>query len=131
MSTAYSQNDIHYLENPDSVVDCSFIKSGVFLNAESQDVFTEGYSIEFRNNIVIEKIDNGKYFVKSKVVFDKNCGYVLTVVESNYEQDVFKKGLKTYTEVLDTSVSENLVLLRSKAKDGDWRMLVFKKISDK
>ena len=128
MSTAYSQNDIHYLENPDSQIDCSFIMSGVFLNEETNDTYTAGYSIEFRDDTVIEKMDNGKFYVKSKVVFDKNCSYVLTVIESNYEKNVFVKGLKTYAEILETSVSENLVLLRSKSKDGEWRMFVFKKI---
>ena len=51
--------------------------------------------------------------MKSKIVFDKNCNYVLTAIENNFQKDVFVKGLKVYAEVIDISVSENLVLLRS------------------
>lgn len=129
MSTAYSQNNIHYLENSDSVPDCAFLRSGVFLNEESQDKFTDGYSIEFNNGTVIEKIANGQYFVKSKIVYDSECSYILTVIETTYPSDAIEVGLKTYTEILDTAVSENLILIRSKAKDEEWQMLVFKKIS--
>ncbi len=40
LSTTYSKNEIHFLENPDSVLDCCFIKSRIFLNKRRGDSFT-------------------------------------------------------------------------------------------
>ena len=56
----YSQNDIvHYLINEDSIANCSMIKSGKFLNEETNTRTTPGYSIEIRDNEVMELVNDG------------------------------------------------------------------------
>jgi hypothetical protein len=124
----YSQENIHWLVNKDRKTDCSFIKSGKFVNEETGDENTKGYSIEFRGEYVIEKIEDGKYYLKSKINFTSKCSYEIKVIETNipgYESII---GQVFYTEILETAKIDKLVKIRSK---GDvWKTLVLKKVEE-
>lgn len=124
-----SQEEIHWLINKDSAKDCGFIKSGKFVNEETENKITEGYSIEFRNGFAVEKIENGKYFLKSKITYTSECSYEMKVLETNipgYEDVV---GKTFFTEILETAKVDKLTMIRSR-EDKDWKTLVLRKIED-
>lgn len=124
-----SQEEIHWLVNKDSAKDCSFIKSGKFVNEETESKITEGYSIEFRNGIAVEKIEDGKYYLKSKITYTSACSYEMKVLETNipgYEDVV---GKTFFTEILETAKNDKLTMIRSR-EGKDWITLVLRKIED-
>lgn len=124
-----AQEEIHFLWNKDTITDCSFIKSGKFVNEETYSKITEGYSIEFRNGFAVEKIEDGKYFVKSKITYTSECSYEIKVLETNipdYEQVV---GKTFYTEILETAKADKLTMIRSR-EDQYWKTFVLRKIED-
>jgi hypothetical protein len=98
------------------------------VNEETGDENTKGYSIEFRGEYVIEKIEDGKYYLKSKINFTSKCSYEIKVIETNipgYESII---GQVFYTEILETAKIDKLVKIRSK---GDvWKTLVLKKVEE-
>ncbi len=125
---AKAQEDIHWLINQDSKTDCSFIKSGKFVNEESENKITEGYTIEFRGETIIEKVDYGKYFVKSKINYTSECSYEMKVLESNIPEYEDVIGKTFYAEILETAKSDNLIKIRSKG--DEWKVFVLKKIEN-
>jgi hypothetical protein len=127
-SIVYSQEPVHWLINQDKNTDCNFIKSGKFVNEGVGGVITKGYTIEFRGNTVIEKIEGGKYYLKSRITYTSKCSYKLKVLETTipgYEEVI---GKTFYTEILETAKVDNLVKIRSKGEE--WQVLVLKKIEE-
>ena len=118
-----AQESIHWLINQDSNTNCDYLKKGIFLNKETDCKITEGYSIEFLEDYVLEKVDNGKYFVKSKLNFISDCNYELIIEESNIEAYNSLIGHKVYGEILETATSDKLV--KVKVKSGDKTLIVF------
>lgn len=124
-----SQEHIHWLINQDSITNCNYLKKGVFLNKETDCKITEGYSIEFLEDYVLEKVDNGKYFVKSKLIFTSDCNYELTIQQSNIDGYESLIGQKVYGEITETATVDKLV--KVKVKSGDKiQFVVFEKIKD-
>lgn len=124
----YSQDVvIHWLVNQDSIADCSMIKSGKFLNEETCDKITPGYSIEIRGNTVMELVNDGEFYMKSKISFTSDCGYELTVLESTIPDDN-SVGSKVYIEVVGTSKIDNLILI--KTLYADEQTFVLKKVEN-
>lgn len=125
---AKSQESIHWLINQDKITDCNYIKSGKFVQEKSCDEITEDYSIEFRDDYVLEKVENGKYFLRSKITYTSNCAYQLKVLETNipgYESEI---GKIYYTEILETAKIDKLIKIRSK---GDkWQTVVLRKVAE-
>lgn len=121
------ENIVHWLVNEDEVINCSLIRSGKFLNEETCDRVTAGYSIEIRDNFVIEKIEDGKYYMKSKFNFTTDCTYELTVLECTIPNSNII-GLKVYVEILGTSTVDGLVMIR--ANQQDEKTFVLRKIED-
>ena len=124
----YSQENVHWLVNKDSKADCSYIKSGKFVNEETGDEITKGYSIEFRGENVIEKVEDGKYYLKSKITYTSECSYEVKVLETNipgYESVI---GQTFYTEILETAKIDKLIKIRSKAEE--WKTLVLRKVEE-
>lgn len=101
------------------------IKSGKFLNEETDTRTTPGYSIEIRNSEVMELINGGEYYMKSKIEFTSECEYELTVMESTIPNDN-SAGTKVYVEILATSTVDNLIKIRTKYKDS--QIFVLRKI---
>lgn len=81
-----SQAQVHWLINKDLSANCNLLRIGKFVNKETDCAATKGYTIEFTENEIIERIDEWKYFVKSKVVFTSSCSYTLTILESTAEE---------------------------------------------
>ncbi len=104
------------------------MKSGKFLNEETDCKTTPGYSIEIIGNEMIEKVENGKYYLKSKINFTSDCAYELTVLETTipgYEDQI---GTKIFTEILETAKTDNLIKIRSKGEE--WQIFVLKKVEN-
>jgi hypothetical protein len=127
--TINAQEEVHFLWNKDSITDCSFIKSGKFVNEESDSKITEGYSIEFRNGFAVEKIEDGKYFLKSKITYTSECSYEMKVLETNIPGYDGVVGKTFFTEILETAKADKLTMIRSR-EDKDWKTLVLRKIED-
>ncbi|CAM4066628.1 hypothetical protein FLAN108750_08650 [Flavobacterium antarcticum] len=125
---AKSQENVHWLINKDSITDCSFIKSGKFVNEEIGGKITKGYSIEFRGENVIEKIENGKYYLRSKINYTSECSYEIKVLESNIPGYEVIIGQTFYTEILETAKIDKLIKIRS--KDEQWKTFVFRKVEE-
>lgn len=118
---------IHYLENPDPVVDCTMIKSGKFLNEETPNRVTPGYSIEIRGNTVTELINDGAFYMKSRINFTSECGYELTILESTLPGDE-SVGEKVNVEILSTSKADNLIMIKTFYTEQ--RTFVLKKVQN-
>ncbi|MFN8438854.1 MAG: hypothetical protein U0V72_14695 [Cytophagales bacterium] len=121
-----SQEVIHWLIHKDSITDCNFIKNAKFVNEEQDGKITEGYTIMFKNDTVTETINNGKYFIKSKMKFVSKCSYEIYVLETNLPSATYLIGKTIYSEILETAQTDNLIKIRTKA--AQWIELVFKKI---
>ncbi len=50
--TTYSQEVVHWLINQDSIADCSFIKSGIFVNQIHECLYTKEYYIVIEDSMV-------------------------------------------------------------------------------
>lgn len=124
----HSQENIHWLVNKDSKADCSYIKSGRFVNEETGDEITKGYSIEFRGEIAIEKIEDGKYYLKSKITYTSECDYEITVLETDIPGYETVIGQTFYTEILETAKIDKLIKIRSKGEE--WKTFVLRKVEE-
>ena len=127
-SNLFAQEEIHWLVNQDSIKNCKLLRDGIYVNEETESKITEGYSIEIRGNLMTEKIQNGKYYLKSTITFTTDCSYELTVIETTipgYESQI---GTKIQSEILETASVDNLIKVRSKGEN--WQTFVFKKISN-
>ena len=119
----------HWLINADEVPNCMFIREGKFVNKELDDKITEGYYMIFRDNYLTEYINNGEYFIKSKLTFISDCEYVTEVIEvsiPNYDIDI---GAKVNTRIVKTALIDNLIEVQSEF-EGKKSNYVFEKIKN-
>ena len=123
-----AQSQVHWLINKDSITDCSSIKAGKFVNEEMDGKITAGYSIEIRGNEVIERLNDGEYYLKSKINFTSECSYELTVLETTIPGNENLIGTKIITEILESAKVDNLIKIRSKG--NEWQEFVLRKIED-
>lgn len=121
---------IHWLINEDSIPNCKLLQGSKFVNKETDERATPGYSIQFTDKEVVEKMEDGKFFVKSKIKYTSPCNYTLTVSETNSKSHQALIGTNVYTEILETATHDNLVKIRSRS-DGEWQTFVFEKIMSK
>lgn len=128
-STHLSFSQVHWLVNQDEVADCNLITKGKFINKINETESTEGYYLKIENGFVTEFVENGKYFIKSKIEFTTKCSYTLTVIENTIPNYNISIGTKIYTEILETASSDKLIKIRSKM-DSDWQIFVLQKIKD-
>lgn len=70
------------LENADAQPNCTMIQNTSFLNREANGNNTPGYRIEYGGGYVTEYLENGKYYVKTKIEFVSACEYTSRVVEA-------------------------------------------------
>ena len=126
-SSHLSFSQVHWLVNQDEVADCNLMAKGKFINKVNETESIEGYYLKFENDIVTEFVENGKYFVKSKIEFTTKCSYTLTVLENTIPNFDVPVGTKIYTEILETASVDKLVKIRSKM-NSDWQIYVLQKI---
>ncbi len=123
-----AQDNVHVLINQDKTADCNYIRSGKFVNEKTSDEITDGYSIEFRGEYVLEKIENGKYFLKSKITYTSDCSYKIKVIDTDNPSYKNQIGKTFYTEILETAKIDNLIVIRSKGTK--WKTFVLRKVEE-
>lgn len=122
-----AQESLHWLINQDSVTNCNYLKKGVFINKETGQKTTEGYTIEFTKDYVIETFENEKYYVKSILNFTSECNYELTINESNHSSYTELIGQKIYGKIIETATIDKLVKIEVKMGNNSL-IVVFEKI---
>jgi hypothetical protein len=129
--STYSQNGVHWLINQDSITDCSFIHSGIFVNQLAECSYTKEYYIHIEDSIKTEYIGTDEYYIKSKIEYLSECKQKSTILEINYPNSLMKVGDVFYTEVVETALCDNLIKLKVTLEDSvdDRAMIVvFQKV---
>ncbi len=123
----YSQTN--WLEHPDEVNNCDFVKSGKFVNKETNKSATKGYWIVFKDGYATEYVENGKFYLKSKIEFTSDCSYKSTVIEVTIPNYPFAVGSTIQSEIVQTATDENLVKIKSSIS-GKENEFILQKIGD-
>ncbi|MES2811339.1 MAG: hypothetical protein V4670_02610 [Bacteroidota bacterium] len=123
-------SQVHWLINQDEVKNCKLIKSGKFVNKISNEEATPDYFIVFSEGFATEYVDNGKYFIKSKIEFKNDCYYQSIVVECTIPNYDLSINTKIQTEILETATQDKLIKIRSKMENSEWQFFVLQKIED-
>ncbi|PCI95738.1 MAG: hypothetical protein COB15_11865 [Flavobacteriales bacterium] len=120
---------IHWLVNSDSIPNCELIKSGKFVNKETDCKVTPDYYIVYSNGFVTDFVNDGKYYVKSKLTFKSECKWESEIVEVTIPESSIKVGSIIITEVIETATIDNLVKIDARNKgDKEGTILVLQKI---
>lgn len=122
-----AQESIHWLINQDLKTDCNYLKTGVFINKETGQKTTEGYTIEFSKDYVLEKFESGKYYVKSILNFTSECNYELIINETNNSDLKEFIGQKIYGEIMETATIDKLVKIKVKMGENTL-IVIFEKL---
>lgn len=122
-----AQESIHWLINQDLKTDCNYLKKGVFINKETGQKTTEGYTIEFSKDYVLEKFESGKYYVKSILNFTSECNYELIINETNNSDLKEFIGQKIYGEIMETATVDKLVKIKVKMGENTL-IVIFEKL---
>lgn len=104
---------VHWLINADSIPNCSFIKDGKFINKETDEKATDGYYIVFKDGYATEYINNGEFYVKSKIEFLSECKYRSTIIEVTIPKYNLGSGTIIHTEIIKTAIVDKLVEIKS------------------
>ena len=104
---------VHWLINADSIPDCNFIKSGKFVNKETDEKVTPGYSIVINDGQITEYVNNSEHYVKSKIEFISDCEYQSTVIEVTIPNYNLGPGTIIRTEIIATALVDNLIEIKS------------------
>jgi hypothetical protein len=78
-------------------IDCAFLKNSKMMNISMPN----GGYVVFQDSIHMEYVDNGKYYIKSKLEWISDCEYNATVIKFTWPEFVFPIG-----EVLNCKVTE-------------------------
>lgn len=122
-----SKSQVHWLINQDSVPNCKMIQLGKFVNQVTDSENRTGYYAVFENGFETEFVDNGKYYVKSKLDFKTPCEYTVTVVEVTIPNYAVKIGSTYNIEIVTTATIDKLIELKVKG-DNDWQYFVLEKV---
>ena len=123
----YANAQSHRLTNPDKVPNCKLIHSGKFVNQETAGQATPGYYMVFKDGFATEYVEDGKYFIKSKVTFEGECKYKSVIMACTIPDFDAKIGEVLNTEILETATSDNLIKIRSRM-NIEWQTFVLKKV---
>lgn len=123
-------SQIHWLINADKVPNCELIKKGKFINKEISGKSTESYYVVLDNNYITEFINDGEFFIKSKLEFTSDCSYKGTITEITIPDYNLPIGTIFYTEIIETATVDNLVKIKSSLENGKEYTLVWEKIAD-
>jgi hypothetical protein len=127
ISSQFVFGQVHWLVNADSIPECSFIKEGKFINKETPDKATEGYYIIIKDGYSTEYINNGEYYVKSKMNFTGDCAYTSTVEEVTIPNYSVRPGTQIQTEIVETALTDNLIEIKA-TMNGKSSFLVLEKV---
>jgi hypothetical protein len=122
VSKANSQ--VHWLINMDSIPKCEIIKSGKFINKQTDCEATPDYYIIFSDGYVTDYVNGGKYYVKSKITYESSCKWTSEIVEVTIPDYYLEPGHQIITEVIETAKVDNLVKIKVRNK-GDNKDSIF------
>lgn len=97
------------LQNTDETPDCQLINEGKFVKVLPTDIDATGYSILYKDGYLIEFINNGEFFIKSKLTFISECNYEGEIVEVSIPNYNIKPGTKFQTSIINTYAKESLI----------------------
>jgi hypothetical protein len=117
---------VHWLINSDSVPKCELIKSGKFVNKETNDKTTDGYYIIIKDGYATEYINDGQYYLKSKIEFKTACKYTSTVIEVTIPDYNIEPGTIISTEIISTSSIDNLIEIKSEINNDSYSFVLQK-----
>jgi len=83
--------------------------------------------VKFTENEQIEYHQNGKYFIKSAVIWGANCEYFLTVKETTLPNYPFKMGTKLH--VVITKIKGDKIYYKASFENRTWEGK-FRKVKD-
>ena len=118
---------VHWLINADSIPNCDFIKKGKFVNKETNETVTAGYSIVFKDGYATEFINDGEFYVKSKIEFLSDCKYQSTIIEVTIPHFSLGPGAIIQTEIIYTAMVDKLVEIKS-TFNGNSSYLVLQRV---
>jgi hypothetical protein len=121
------KSQVHWLINQDSIPNCSMMQSGKFVYQVTGCNNAPGYYFIIDNGIETEYVENGKYYVKSKLDFTSPCEYIITIQEITIPNFHLKVGDKYTVEIVETATIDNLVKIKT-LLDGEYNYFVFEKI---
>jgi hypothetical protein len=122
VSKANSQ--IHCLINKDSIPNCEIIKSGKFINKQTDCDATPDYYIIYSDGYVTDYVNGGKFYVKSKITYESSCKWKSEIIEITIPDYNLKPGHKILTEVIETATVDNLVKIKVRI-EGETKEHIF------
>ena len=95
----YMSAQTHILLSPDKKTNCKLIKHGTF---KSQDYSTKDYYMVVLNDTITEFVQDGKYYLKSKIEYINSCSYRSNIFEVTIPDYKIKEGEFALTEIIQT-----------------------------
>jgi len=93
----------HLFLDFDSVPDCDILKDGTFLNIDQSKT---AYYMVVKDGIQTEYVQDGKYYVKSRMEWLSTCSYRSVVIEVTIPGYNVIPGESATTEILQTLCGE-------------------------
>lgn len=103
----------HIFLDFDSVPNCTIIKEGTFLNIDQP---RSAYYMVVKDGVQTEYVQDGKYYVRSRMEWLSACSYRSVVIEVTIPGYNVKPGESATTEILQTLCKE---YVKFKAHMGD------------
>ncbi|MFZ1692414.1 MAG: hypothetical protein WAT74_04365 [Flavobacteriales bacterium] len=107
----------HLFLDFDSVPDCDILKDGTFLNIDQSKT---AYYMVVKDGIQTEYVQDGKYYVKSRMEWLSACSYRSIVIEVTIPDYNVKPGESATTEIFQTLCNE---YVKFKAQMGKSEMI--------
>lgn len=102
-STLFSQSE--------KQIDCSFLKNCKMRNIS----MSNGGYVLIQDSIHMEYVDDGKYYIKSKLEWISDCEYSATVIEFTWPEFVFPIGEVLYAKL--TEIKNDTLFLELRVRD--------------
>ena len=124
-----ASSQIHWLINQDSIPNCEIIKSGKFINKQTNCDATPDYYIIYSDGYVTDYVSGGQYYIKSKITYESSCKWESEIVEITIPDYNLKPGHKIITEVIETATIDNLVKIKVQNKgEAEEHIFVLEKV---
>lgn len=125
LGQVFGQEMVHWLINKDSITDCSFMRSGIFVNQIHECSYTKDYYITIEDSIKTEYIGRDGYYIRSKIEYVSDCMHKSTIIDMNNPSSPLKVGDVFYMEVLGTALVDDLVKIRVTLEDTlDYKAII-------
>lgn len=113
--SVFAQDNDYIFIEPDSIPNCQILVAGKFKEVNTS---TDDYLFEISNNIITEYVQNGKYYVRSRLKFTTPCSYTATIIEVTIPDYNLKSGTVFSNEVLETQFQ--LVKIKARLDDKEF-----------